>query len=109
MKITRIPVVHNVICKIQGRSGRWPGIRKEHLKQEPTCRVCGGIDDLEVHHILPFLLAPTLELSESNLITLCNKHSCHLLFGHLGNFKSWNNRVREMSNDMLKKIKGRPQ
>ena len=75
------------------RSGKWPAVRAHHLVKEPCCAWCGGTVKLQVHHIRPFHLYPQLELDDSNLITLCEdpKHNCHLLIGHLGNFRTgWN-------------------
>lgn len=94
------------------RSGHWPVIRKQHLEKNPTCAVCGGKDKLEVHHMRPFHLHPDLELELSNLITLCesekNGINCHLLMGHLGNFKSFNIHVVEDADTWNKKILHRP-
>lgn len=94
------------------RSGHWPTVRKEHLERSPTCEVCGGNKNLEVHHIRPFHLHPDLELDPDNLITLCESNNngvnCHLLFGHLGNFKSFNVNVRKDSMSWLRKILNRP-
>lgn len=76
------------------RSPKWESVRKAHLERFPNCAVCGNTAHIEVHHIEPFHLRPELELDPSNLITLCeskkNGVNCHLLFGHLGNFKSLN-------------------
>ena len=76
------------------RSSQWPTVRKTHLSTHGTCAVCNGTTNLEVHHIKPFHVDPTLELAPSNLITLCEAGkdgiNCHLLIGHLGNFKSVN-------------------
>jgi 5-methylcytosine-specific restriction protein A len=94
------------------RSGEWPRIRAEHLKKYPSCAVCAGLDHVEVHHKMPFHLNPKLELDPKNLITLCeakrNGANCHLLFGHLGNFKSLNKHVVEDSQDWNLKIRKRP-
>lgn len=94
------------------RSSSWPKVRKEHLSEHPTCALCGGKESLEVHHIHPFHLKPELELDITNLITLCEAKkdgvNCHLLFGHLGNFKSFNFNVKPDSEDWNKKIKERP-
>lgn len=100
-------------AKEQGakRSGKWPTVRKAHLAKNPSCEVCGGTKKIEVHHIKPFHLHPELELDPSNLISLCEGASdvnCHLLFGHLGNFKSLNKNVVEDSAEWNKKIKDRP-
>jgi predicted TIM-barrel fold metal-dependent hydrolase len=76
------------------RSPKWDNVRKAHLKVHPKCEVCEGTKQLNVHHIKPFHLHPELELEPSNLITLCECLSyginCHLLIGHLGNYKNIN-------------------
>jgi 5-methylcytosine-specific restriction enzyme A len=94
------------------RSNQWPSVRKFHLERYPTCAVCGGKEKLEVHHKTPFHLEPRLELDPNNLITLCeSKHdgiNCHLLFGHLGSFKSFNRFVNSDAATWNQKIKDRP-
>jgi hypothetical protein len=94
------------------RSGHWPSVRKAYLKKFPYCGVCGGKKKLEVHHIRPFHLHPELELDSSNLITLCENYSdgvnCHLLFGHLGSFKSYNINVFHNALEWNRKIEERP-
>jgi len=81
------------------RSSRWGKTRKAHLKENPTCALCGGTKKLEVHHIQPFHTHPELELEASNLITLCEDKGdgvyCHLFFGHLGSYKCVNPTIRE--------------
>ena len=81
------------------RSSRWRKVRAAHLEANPECACCESRTKLEVHHIIPFNLAPDLELDPNNLITLCeNKKygvNCHLLFGHLGNYKRANPTVKE--------------
>ena len=76
------------------RSPLWSKVRSKHLKKEPVCQLCGGDDDLEVHHIIPFHINPDRELDPSNLITLCGCGkkgiNCHLFFGHLGSWKNYN-------------------
>lgn len=76
------------------RSGKWPGVRAEHLALFPECEVCGGKANLSAHHIKPFHTHPELELDPRNLITLCESKrlglNCHLLIGHLGNFRRIN-------------------
>lgn len=102
----------NKIPKGSKRSDHWPKVRRQHLNANPVCAVCGGKKKLEVHHIKPFHLFPKLELDPTNLITLCeNKNdgvNCHLLFGHLGNFKSVNANVVEDASTWNKKIAERP-
>lgn len=94
------------------RSGKWPAVRRAHLEQHPVCAVCGGKENLEVHHKKPFHLHPELELDPANLITLCesknNGINCHLAVGHIGNFKSLNATVEQDATYLNKKLKGRP-
>lgn len=89
------------------RSPRWTNVRKEHLKNNPSCAACGRTSKLEVHHIQPVHIAPEKELDPSNLITLCDS-PCHLIFGHLMNYKSWNNNVINDCLVYLNKVKERP-
>lgn len=93
--------------KLSFRSWKWSDVRKEHLKKQPYCQACGRKTDLEVHHIEPVHLNPDRELDPSNLITLCSK-SCHLTFGHLMDYKSWNVNVVEDAKNYLNKIQQRP-
>ena len=76
------------------RSSKWSKVRNRHIEKNPTCEVCGGVKKLNVHHIKPYNHYPELELEPSNLITLCESKNkgvnCHLLFGHLGNYKNIN-------------------
>lgn len=89
------------------RAVGWSKVRAEHLKNNPICAACGSDTGLEVHHIKPFHEFPELELDPNNLITLCNK-SCHLYFGHLKYFQSWNPNVVEDAAIYYKKVKARP-
>ena len=76
------------------RSPKWAKVRKAKLLLQPECEVCGCTHALEVHHVIPFHIAPEKELDIDNLIVLCqNKKygiNCHLLIGHMGNFKTFN-------------------
>jgi len=111
-------MISNLIDQLKGkipfgskRSNHWPSVRAEHLKKNPTCSVCGGTKKIEVHHIRPFHVDPSLELDESNLVSLCEGQksiNCHLVFGHLGNFKSFNVDVVSNAKSALEKFKNRP-
>lgn len=96
----------------QLRSTKWTSVRKKFLETNNRCAVCGGTKKLEVHHKKPFHKHPELELDTNNLIALCeaktNGVTCHLLFGHLGNYKSINNSVDRDVVDWNKKIRERP-
>ena len=112
------PVIH-IRDTIQGkhdlltrRSSEWPKVRAAHLSENPTCSVCGGTEKLEVHHIRPFHLHPELELEPTNLITLCESGhegaNCHLHYGHLGDFHSFNVDVVQDAPIWAAKIRSRP-
>ncbi len=115
----KLTIISHLIGVAQGkhpmsakRSDHWPKVRAEHLKTEPVCVVCGGSEHLEVHHIHPFHLHPELELNQNNLVTLCEAGhggvNCHLHYGHLGNFKSFNVDVVADAAEWSAKIKNRP-
>ena len=76
------------------RSSKWRTVRRKFLAKMPICAVCFERDmsKLEVHHIIPFHLDPSLELVDSNLITLCNEKAmdCHLIWGHFQNYRKIN-------------------
>jgi len=80
----------------KSRSPKWAAVRQVHLEEYPRCAVCGRAKHLEVHHVEPFHLSPELELDPLNLLTLCDHPagSCHLIFGHYGDWSLWNPTVR---------------
>lgn len=88
------------------RSSRWSAVRAGFLAQHSQCAACGRKEDLEAHHIVPFHLQPGLELDVNNLIVLCR--SCHHVFGHLGDWGSWNTSVREDAARYLVQRQNRP-
>lgn len=99
--------IFNKYFRYANRSPKWPAVRKEHLKNNPYCSACGRKERLEVHHIDPVHHCPEKELDPSNLITLCD-NSCHLTFGHLMNYKSWNKYVIDDCLVYFNKVKQRP-
>ena len=94
----------------EGRSPHWHKVRTEFIDQFPSCAVCGGAANLDVHHIKPFHLHPKLELDKDNLLTLCRKSEvlggcdCHLVFGHGGSWQSFIPRVIENAVLLLPQI-----
>jgi 5-methylcytosine-specific restriction protein A len=90
------------------RDGRWPTLRKKFLEDNPTCAACGGNEELEVHHRVPVHVKSDLELDPKNLITLCEKHGCHLAFGHLFDYHSYNLHCAQMADNMLDAVRSRP-
>lgn len=89
------------------RSPKWDVVRKKHLEKQPCCMACGSSKKPEVHHIVPVHVNPDKELDSDNLITLCDKY-CHFIFGHLMNYKSWNEDVVEDSRRYKNKIINKP-
>jgi len=89
------------------RSSSWPKVRQKHLEKNPYCAACGKKLKLDVHHIEPVHLNPDRELDESNLITLCS-NTCHFVFGHFMDYKSWNANVEQDCENYLMKYRKRP-
>lgn len=90
------------------RSNEWAKVRKLHLLKEPFCMVCGGSKNLQVHHLMPVHVDPSKELDPENLITLCNGTvNCHLIWGHLLDYKSYSTTCKEDAKIWNEKIKNR--
>jgi 5-methylcytosine-specific restriction endonuclease McrA len=89
------------------RSSKWSSVRKDFLKKNPKCSACGKTNDIEVHHIVPVHINPELELNQENLIALCGKN-CHIIFGHLMDFRSWNKDVIEDCKVYYNKVQNKP-
>lgn len=66
----------------------WRKTRREFIRLQPVCQLCGRDDHLAVHHALPWAVAEHLRYDQHNLVTLCT--SCHLRFGHLNNWRDYN-------------------
>ncbi len=110
-------LINDIQDKLQGkvprgtkRSDKWPEIRNAFIKSHPECACCGSKNKLQAHHKMPFHLHPDRELDVTNLITLCEDgtHNCHILFGHLRNFKSYNPNVEQDVATWVDKVKTRP-
>ena len=97
--------VREHVIKRWTRSSQWPKVRKQYLKENPNCVVCGKKASA-VHHIVPFHVDPGRELDPDNLIGFCG-HQHHLLVGHLMWWKAWNPSVEEDSSVWTTKIKER--
>ena len=99
-------LIREYVVKPLTRSSGWWKVRKEHLKKYPSCFICGKKKNIHVHHIKDFSTYPELELDPDNLMSLCGK-MCHRLFGHLLNWKSINEHIREDAELMHERIKNR--
>lgn len=90
----------------RARSPKWESCRAKFLKDHNECAACGTVRELEVHHVVPYQLRPDMELDLENLITLCRDD--HFTFGHLKDWKSWNDKVRTDSEKYRAKVRRRP-
>lgn len=94
--ISRIHSKMREKSKSRLRSSHWDEVRDEHIAKHSACAACGSVEQLQVHHVIPFHLRPDLELMPENLITLCmDEYNCHLTLGHGGSFSCYNPNVRE--------------
>lgn len=86
----------------------WPKLRRKWLKWHDECAACGEKNKrkLVVHHKVPVHIDQKLEVDLNNLITLCK--NCHHLFGHLKDWMSYNENVREDAETWHDRIKNRP-
>lgn len=73
---------------------------KEYKKENPFCAYCGRSLAVDVHHKLPVSVAPERAADKQNMITLCRKPKCHLIVGHMGNYKMHNSKVEEICKTM---------
>jgi hypothetical protein len=89
------------------RSGKWPALERNWLKVHPCCAGCGTTEQVSVHHKRPFHLHPDLELDSGNLISLCEKHNCHLMLGHSGDWHAYNPHVEEDAKFLARRVQQR--
>ena len=73
--------------------------RAKHLRAHPSCACCGSVQNVEVHHVVPRHVSPSLECVPANLLTLCRSMrvgmDCHLVIGHLGNWLNCNPKAKD--------------
>lgn len=92
------------------RSPKWSTFRKNVLGKRPKCAACGRTEFVELHHIQPYHLRPELELDITNVVPLCEGigAGCHLLLGHLGDYRSWNPDIATWLPAFSKAVANRP-
>ena len=92
------------------RSPKWPALRAAHLARFPACAVCGSRVNVVPHHVAPVHVTPAAECDPDNLLSLCENpaRNCHLIFGHLLLWSSYNPMVVWDAATWREKIKGRP-
>ena len=106
-RVVRLIPDYGKLAASKARSKDWEEISTKFLSAHPECECCGAPSEI-AHHILPFSEHPELELDEMNLGAVCVRHCCHLMWGHLGCYRSYNPAFREDAAHMLAKIKSRP-
>lgn len=111
IKIAIDDKINGKVPKGSKRSGKWAAVRREYLQTNNRCAACGYHKKLQVHHKKPFHLYPELELDSTNLITLCDTRgslNCHVTFGHLGYYRSYNQDVDSDAAIWRSKFSNRP-
>lgn len=83
------------------RSPKWDSWVKAFLRGK-TCIACGSRDGLTGHHVIPFHVDPSLELDAGNVVPLCSDR-CHIVWGHLDDFRLDSPTVREDAAEHLAK------
>ena len=89
----------------RGRDSRWPEVREVFAREHPSCAVCGRPVE-NVHHGIPVHVDPSRELDPVNLYPFCREH--HFVFGHLGDWHSWNPDVAKDIGIWRSKYRSRP-
>lgn len=87
----------------QQRSSNWPAFLREHLRGKVCC-VCGATDGLTLHHVVPVSVDASRELDPTNVVPICDDSStkrCHIMIGHLGDWRRWNPDVRQHAATLL--------
>lgn len=54
------------------RGPRWIAAKREAIRRNPFCAICGKLKHLHVHHIIPYRISK--DSSQENLIALCPLH-----------------------------------
>lgn len=88
-----------------GRSDPAP-VRKameHHRYVHPTCECGCGRMPVDIHHVIPVSIAPSLAADPGNLMSL--HHDCHIAHGHAGD-KSCRKYVTNIRENLLtRKVK----
>jgi len=71
------------------RSPKWAAFEKRFVRGK-ACVCCGAKGPLTGHHVIPYHVRPDLELDEANIRPVCTGVDCHLVIGHLKDFRLWN-------------------
>ncbi len=93
------------VSAVKARSSQWTKLRSAWLADHPRCAACGARATV-VHHVIPVQFDPSRELNTNNLISFCDR--CHLVFGHLGDWRSYNSSCRKDAAAWLARCKARP-
>lgn len=83
------PIDHGQSVADRTRSPKWPAWLKRFLRGK-RCVCCGSKGPLTGHHKVPYHVDPSRELDETNVAPICDGTDCHLVVGHLKDFKLWN-------------------
>jgi len=103
-------LIERLFDRIQGKAPKgakrhpdWSKFRKAYISEFPNCFICKRKAD-QLHHLIPFHLAPDMELDIENVMQMCRR--CHLFVGHLNNFRSINPTCESDAREWRFRIKG---
>ena len=83
------------------RSSQWESWLKKFLRGK-SCIACGQTEGLTGHHVIPFHIDRSLELSAANVVAMCSDR-CHLVHGHFNDYSLCNPTVSEDCSTYLSK------
>lgn len=88
--------VENAKTGGESRSPQWPTVRRKFLEGK-VCAACGGTEQLEAHHLVPFSVDRNRELNPENLLALCEHPArlCHFRVGHRYRWASYSRHATE--------------
>ena len=68
----------------------WKNFRLRLIKERHPlrCRLCGDWKNVQLHHVIPVSINPSLECVRENIVELCKTH--HFIVGHQSNWNNYN-------------------
>jgi hypothetical protein len=86
-----------VVVNPDKHDAKFERLAKKFIAEHPNCLVCGGNQWLQCHHFYPWHLYPQYRYDVSTFRTLCmGPWHCHLIAGHAGDFKAFNQQQDEL-------------
>ena len=91
MTTIKKPFIDHGVAAASGRprSPKWAAWVKAFVRGK-KCVCCGSKGPLTGHHKVPYHVDPSRELDPTNVAPICDGTDCHLVIGHLKDFKLFN-------------------